>query len=283
MIKSIMVAMDGSPASKAALKVAAKWAARLDAELRGVFVEDEQRFITYPAGLSAEGGIPISAPLPEADMEKENARVRAEGEEIRTALERVVGDNSLTFQFTQVRGDVNALLTRHARAADLCVMGRRGRTQPGFGNEPGPTTETLIHNALRPCLVVPENSREGEGIVFAFDGGKGVQRLLPAATYLALKSEAPISVISVGKDPSFNTDQEEILRRYWEPYGIEANCRVVAREGRVADTIVAFADSEGVETIVMGAFGHNPIHELFFGSTTLDTMGRANCPVLLMA
>jgi nucleotide-binding universal stress UspA family protein len=34
--------------------------------------------------------------------------------------------------------------------------------------------------------------------------------------------------------------------------------------------------------IVMGAFGHNPLHELFFGSTTLETLAEAQCPVLLM-
>jgi nucleotide-binding universal stress UspA family protein len=33
----------------------------------------------------------------------------------------------------------------------------------------------------------------------------------------------------------------------------------------------------------MGAFGRNPIFELFFGSTTLSVLERSPCPVLLMA
>ncbi len=77
-------------------------------------------------------------------------------------------------------------------------------------------------------------------------------------------------------------DQEEILQKYWEPHDLEAGCRVVAKTGRVSDDIARIAREEGAGMIVMGAFGHNPIHELFFGSTTLETMAKTECPVLLM-
>ncbi len=283
MIKSILVAMDGSPASMAGLRAAAKWAALLRAELRGMFVEDEQRFVYFPAGFSAEGGIPVSAPLPEQEMQAEIETLQSEAREIRQAFDAACREHSLENEFIQVRGNVNALLTRQAHAADLVVMGCRGINEPTESHDPGPTTETLIHSAQRPVMVVPEKPRMDGGILFAYDGGRGVNRVLTHGTELALASDNPISVVSVGTDPAYQVDQEEILRHYWQAYNLEPNCRVVSRNGRVSDTILDIARKEEMGLIVMGAFGHHPLHELFFGSTTLDTMGRAPCPVLLMA
>lgn len=283
MIKSILVAMDGSPASEAGLEVAVHWAKCLQADLRGLFIEDEQRLLYYPSGMAMDGGIPISAPLPEAEMRVETEKIIQEGRQIGAAFEKAAAAAGLTHNFFQIRGDVNSLILRHARAAGLVVLGRRGRNDPPDGTEPGPTTETLIHNANRPVLVVPTRPRVEGGVVFAYDGGKGINRALVAGTQMALAGELSVTAVSIGKEPSFMADQEEILRQYWEPFGIEANCKVVPKEGRVANTIVSFANHENAGMIVMGAFGHNPIHELFFGSTTLETMTLASCPILLMA
>jgi nucleotide-binding universal stress UspA family protein len=282
MIKSILVALDGSPASQAGLEEAAKWAALCQAELRGLFVEDEQRFVYYPAGFSAEGGVPVSAPLPDAELEEESARVRSEGEEIRQAFERTVASHGVKGEYLQERGNVNALLTREGRAADLVVMGRRGRNDSAGSREPGPTTETLIHNALRPVLVVPQDPVSNGAVVFAYDGSKGAQRVVAPGTELATAKGARVVALSIGDDPRLKVEQEEVLVRYWRPYGLQATCRVARREGRVSSMIVDAARQEHAGLIVMGAFGHNPLHELFFGSTTLETIALTSCPVLVM-
>jgi nucleotide-binding universal stress UspA family protein len=266
----------------AGLEEAAGLAALFQAELRGMFVEDEQRFVYYPAGLSAEGGVPMSAPLPDDELEEEAARVRQEGEEIRQAFEQMVARHGVQGEYVQERGNVNALLTRQARAADLVVMGRRGRNDPLDSKEPGPTTETLIHNALRPVLVVPQQPTTNGAVVFAYDGSKGSQRVLTPGTELAAARGARVVVLSIGDDPNLKAEQEQVLQRYWRPYGIQADCRVSRREGRVSDMIVEAARQEKAGLIVMGAFGHNPLHELFFGSTTLETIAQTPCPVLVM-
>lgn len=283
MMKSILVALDGSPASLSGLQEAVRWAEILSAELRGIFVEDEQRFVYYPAGFSAEGGVPVSAPLPEEELAAENEKVRKEADEVRRAFERAVEGKSFQSEFIQVRGNVNHILTREARAVDLVVMGRRGRNDPADSGEPGPTTETLIHNALRPVLVVPDKPMQNGSVVFAYDGGKGSQRVIAPGTELAISKGAEVAVISIGDDPQLKRDYEEVLQRYWRPYGLKAVFRTAKREGKVSTMIVDFARQQQAGLIVMGAFGHNPLHELFFGSTTLEALGMATCPVLLMA
>lgn len=297
MIKSILVGLDGSAPSMTGLDEAAFWAGRLDAELRGLFVEDEQRFLHYPAGFSADGGIPISAPLSDEDMAAENEKVREEGEKIRAAFEAKLKSASRRGQYLSERGNVNHLLTRHARGAGLLVLGRRGRNDPPDSKGAGPTTETLIHNALRPTLVVPDNpphrvSARGKGpVLFAYDGGKGSHRvIIPGTELAAANREAdssangkPASVVCIGDDEALRMESEQILSKYWAPHGIEAIFHFARKEDRISSMIAEFARRDGASLIAMGAFGHNPLHELFFGSTTLETIAQAEVPVLLMA
>ena len=282
MIKSILVALDGSPASMAGLQEAVRWSEVLEAELRGIFVEDEQRFVYYPAGFSAEGGVPVAAPLPDPEMAEEETKVQKEAQEVRSAFEQAVKGHSKSSEFIQLRGNVNDILTREARAVDLVVMGRRGRNDPADSSEPGPTTETLIHNALRPVLVVPAGGPHNGTVVFAYDGSKGSHRVIAPCTDLAVGKGAKVAVISVGDDPQLKRDHEEVLQRYWRPHGVQASYHVAKREGKVSAMIVEFARQQDAGLIVMGAFGRNPLHELFFGSTTLETVADATCPVLLM-
>lgn len=282
-MKSIMVALDGSPASRTGLQEAARWAALLGASLRGVFVEDEQRFVHYPAGFTAEGGVPISAPLPDSELAAENEKVRVEGEALHANFDAALKTHGIQGQFLQERGEVNAILTREARAAELVVIGCRGRNDPAETSDPGPTTETLIHNSLRPVLVVPEHSKGNGSVVFAHDGSRGAQRVLAPGTQLAFSNSAKVSVIAIGGDAELNAVLEESLKRYWEPYGIEPDVRFTPRKGKISAMIVDHARRQEAGMIVMGAFGHNPLHELFFGSTTLETLAQASCPVLLMA
>ena len=282
MMKSILVALDGSPASLAGLKEAVRWAEVLGSELRGIFVEDEQRFVYYPAGFSAEGGVPVAAPLPAGELAEETEKVRAEGVEIRKAFMAALEGKSIHSEFIQQRGNVNQILTREARAVDLVVMGRRGRNDPANSTEAGPTTETLIHNSLRPVLVVPERISGNGTFVFAYDGSRGAQRVVAAGTELLATIGAKAAVISIGDDPQLKRDHDQVLKRYWRPYNIEAAFHVAKREGKAASMIVEFARNHNARMIVMGAFGRNPLHELFFGSTTLEALAEAPCPVLLM-
>jgi nucleotide-binding universal stress UspA family protein len=216
-------------------------------------------------------------------MAAENAKVRREGEEIRATFERAVKAPPLRSEFLQARGNVNYILTQEARAADLVVMGRRGRNDPVDSTEAGPTTETLIHSALRPVLVVPANPHAEGAVVFAYDGTTGAQRVIAPGTELAAALGAKVAVFSIGDAETFKADHERVLQRYWRAHGIQATFRIAPREGKVSRMIVDFARQQGAGLIVMGAFGRNPLHALFFGSTTLETLAEATCPVLLMA
>src|SRR5690242_19804027 len=154
MIRTILAAADGSASSLAGLELAAGWAATLQLSLRVVFVEEEQRFLTYTAIASDAGAYPVAIPLAPDKMAAEKKRVEAERRSIEQAYEKVTKDRVSNARFESIAGATNAVLMQAARGADLVVVGKRGSFETRESCLAGPTTETLIHDSLRPVIVV---------------------------------------------------------------------------------------------------------------------------------
>jgi nucleotide-binding universal stress UspA family protein len=283
MIKRILVAVDGSAAGNAALLEAARLAELTGAQLRAVFVEDEMRFMMFPAVTFMEGGVAVPVPLPQDALTKVEAEVKAEATTLRNAFQAAMKAHpKAKGEFAAVRGGINAVLTQEGRAADLVVIGRRGK-RPGEKqtNRPGPTTEAMVHDSLRPVLIVPPDPRAGGAVLFAFDGSKAAQRVAVMGAELAYLAHAPCHVVTVDDEPEGARATQHALLTYLAAYDLAP--RAITAKGNVAAQILDQANAKGVGLIVMGAFGHSPLRELLFGSTTLSVVEGAPCPVLMMA
>src|SRR5512138_1721264 len=100
--RRILVGADASPASLAAAAAAAELAARLGAELLGLFVEDED--LLRLAALPFAGVLRVPSGTHEPlDLPRAEAELRAVGAHAREALARAAGTR-LTFEFTLRRG-----------------------------------------------------------------------------------------------------------------------------------------------------------------------------------
>lgn len=56
----------------------------------------------------------------------------------------------------------------------------------------------------------------------------------------------------------------------------------VVTSGAPADTIVSFAEREGIDLIAMGHTGHSQLVTLVLGSVARRVIDTANCPVLIV-
>ena len=120
----ILVALDESPRSAAALTAAATLAAELDAELSGLFIEDVN--LHHLAGLpfarefSLLSG--VGRPLSQVDVEQ---TWRREAEALQHQLAEAAGRLRLRWSFQVARGRVIAEIHTQAQAFDLIVLGKR--------------------------------------------------------------------------------------------------------------------------------------------------------------
>jgi len=133
-IRRVVVSLDPAPPSRAALEAAAALAARLDAELVGLFVEDVDllHFAALPFAHEIGFGSAARRPLDLAAME---LQLRALGAEVRQMLEQTAARSSLRWSFRVARGSPAAELLAAAAEADLVLAAA------GLGPAPkGPLT-----------------------------------------------------------------------------------------------------------------------------------------------
>ncbi|NIO41266.1 MAG: universal stress protein, partial [Burkholderiales bacterium] len=110
-VRRILVALDASPHSQAALRAAAELAAELKAELLGVFVEDINllRLAALPGAEEVVSALGRARALDPVRLER---ALRLQAAELRRALESVAAETHVRWAFRVTRGRVvNELLS----------------------------------------------------------------------------------------------------------------------------------------------------------------------------
>jgi nucleotide-binding universal stress UspA family protein len=220
MIRTIAVAIDCSPHSRASLDAAAEMAARLQAELLGLFVEDIN--LLRIAGLPFTEEIRLySATTGKLDEEQLERLLRLQAREAEELLRRTAESRTLRHTFRVLRGMVPEQLMTAATEADILVLGRSGRS-PSCRKGLGSTARTALYEGKKSVLLMrPGFTAAGGPLLVLYDGSGGSRRAL--ATALAIAGpESMLHLIIVDRDP----EAEEQRRREAEALiahsGIEA-------------------------------------------------------------
>ena len=153
----VVVGVDGSPASEVALALAISEAVAWKAHL------------TVVTGVPVASGAGILAWLPaDADHESILADVSAG---LDVVVDQALADHpDLAVTKVVLDGTGAELLTEYSSAADLVVVGSRGRG--GFaGLLLGSTSQAVLHHAMCPVMIVTTRVRD-EGVPPAVVGGE---------------------------------------------------------------------------------------------------------------
>jgi nucleotide-binding universal stress UspA family protein len=121
-LRRIVVGLDAGPRGRATLQAAAQLAARMQAELVGLFVEDID--LLHLAGLpfAREIGYP-SATLRPLDVAAMERALRAAAEEVQRMLAAIAASGPLSWSFRIARGTMLAELRAAAAEGDIVVTG----------------------------------------------------------------------------------------------------------------------------------------------------------------
>lgn len=257
-IRRILVALDASPSSLAALNAAAGVAATLGIELSGLFVADVNllRVAELPSAraLGSFSGRPL--PLERRVIER---GLRAEARRAREALAAVAERDLLSWSFRVARGMVAPEILAAASEANLVVLGRAGWS----GSRLGSTARAVAMSAPGPALIAGRETRPGSTVVL-YDGSAASERALALAAGLAGKRNVKILVPADGQDT--RSLAARAVRRLAErgvpassvevpsgdvPGDVSALARVANRE--VADLLLVPGDTlKGGEAVLAG-------------------------------
>jgi nucleotide-binding universal stress UspA family protein len=156
-IRRVVVGLDGSRRSRTLLAAAARLAHHLEAQLEGVYVEEEQWLRTGPTGTIRIVGSYTGAvrAFESADLDRE---IRSTSRRLAGLLEEMGRKLQLESTFRKERGRPEEVLLRAASNAELITLGVVGHT-PGGVFRIGSTARALAEQSETPLLLLPDGGR----------------------------------------------------------------------------------------------------------------------------
>ncbi len=278
-MKDILVCTDGSKYAFEALKYGAWVADRTGAHVKALYVSDLRQF-QLPAVLDLSGSLGIQPYQDSIDIlrqvEDEKVKwVRVETEKAFAEL----GIGSAVFEAQT--GLLSDVVREYDGEVDLVVLGKRGEGFEFASEHLGSTLERVLRESELPCLVGNREYREIGKVAFAYDGGKSCLEGLRFLKEESLLKGLPILIL-VAAEGDGDVDWAREQANEAEDALVDAGYSVEVEmlNGVVEDAIAKYVSDQGIDLLLMGAYGHSRLRRLIIGSTTSEMLRRCRIPIL---
>lgn len=181
-IRRIVVALDASPSSRAALAAAAALAEMWEAELHGLFVEDINLLRLSELPFAREV-LFAETRLRRIEAEELLRQLRARAAILRQDVQEMAAEHRVTGSFQVMRGPIDKELLAAVPDADLLALGRLGQSVARRGSL-GSTARAIVDHATSAVLLTGTEVAVGP-IVALYDGSEVGRRVLNLAVSLA--------------------------------------------------------------------------------------------------
>jgi nucleotide-binding universal stress UspA family protein len=271
MLRSALVALDGSIYSETAAALAIDWARRSGARLLGLGVLDVpsiQRAEPVPLGAGAYKQARDEARLADAHRRVMDflTEFRARGQAAGIPVE-VMEDI----------GEPAARILREAHRCDVVILARETHFHFETQDRPDETFAEVLRGCPRPVVVVPRELPEGRGVVVAYGGGREAARTLQTFMLLGLAGGEAIEVVTVHRDGAEAEAVARLAGAYLVAHGASHRLHAIVSDAAPAEVLLEEVRRARPRVLVMGAHGHHPLRDLFATSVTRAVL-RA-CPV----
>ncbi|MCS6911696.1 MAG: universal stress protein [Myxococcota bacterium] len=191
-LRRIAVGLDASERSLEALATAVDLAARCNAELVGLFIEDIN--LVRLADLEVARQIVLPTGVAASRPEMLAAELRMLARECRRALEAAAEQAHLRWSFSVSRGRVGAEIVAASATADLLVLGRTSRPL-GPCRRLGSTVRAVLLQGSRPLLLLGHCMTRLSTLLVVYDAVLPGNRALRAAARLRRSGMGPLTVL----------------------------------------------------------------------------------------
>jgi nucleotide-binding universal stress UspA family protein len=199
-----------------------------------------------------------------AILEDAVARVSADGVEAHSKLRM---------------GDLVETLREMEAEADLVIVGKRGEAADFAMMHLGSNLERAVRSSTKPVLVASRAFQPVKKLLVAFDGGTSALKAVDHVARSELFAGLDIHLLTVGSESTAAKRGIEGAAALLKGAGYEVTSEIVAGE---PDKVIADrAEAHDFDLLIMGAYGHSRIRNLFIGSTTTEMIRSCKVPVLL--
>lgn len=285
MIRSILVALADAPGDLSAKNYAFWLARKKGSHVHAMAVLDITAFEVPMIG-TPDGFMPSVVPHSfresQSLMDEMNARCRDRLD--RFAEECAARKISCS---TETKTGIPAeVISQSAIAHDIVIVSRTGYNPAANTRE---TIDSLvapvIRSSVRPVLVAgTEFQEESEirNILVAYDGSNHSARALLVAAELAARPGADLTLATVVQSEDSGAEILAPAEAFLAHHGITPRKQIEV-SSKPASVISKLVASEDVDLLIMGAYGHSPIREVLFGSTTERILSHCEANVILQS
>ncbi|KJS34355.1 MAG: universal stress protein UspA [Rhodospirillaceae bacterium BRH_c57] len=279
----ILTLTDGSVYAPSVYDHAAWAAKRMGASVEVLHVLDHHREKAAVTDFSGNIGVDARDELLTQLAELDAAKSKVAMTQARVVLDHArahlteAGVTDLTL--SQRHGPLVETLEEVEASADLVVIGKRGEAADFATGHLGANLERVIRGSTKPVLVANRAFKPINRLLIAYDGGTSARKAVSHVATRPLLQGIECHLLMVGAATAANQEKLALAREELAAGGLESRATLI--EGEPESRVGEYVKSEGIDLLVVGAYGHSRIRHLIIGSTTTTLIRTCQVPLLM--
>jgi len=281
----VIACIDGTETSTTVCEYAVWGAKRMSAPLEFLHVIDRQPDVAPTSDFSGNLAMDTQEDLLKelAELDAQRSKIAQEHGRmlVQAARSRAAELGISRCDGRQRHGTLVDALTEIEDDIRLVVIGRRhvGETK---GDQPvqNHRLERVIRAIQKPILATSGQFKQPERFMIAFDGSPTGRKTIERVAASPLLADLPCHVVTAGTLSNEARTQQGWAERTLSEKGFDVT--LAHREGGAESALSGYATDNGMDLLIMGAYGHSRIRQLIIGSTTTALLRKLRVPVLVL-
>ena len=284
----IIACIDGSVVTSAVCEAAAWAAKRLNKPILFLHtIERPQQHgaddLTGAIGLGARSS--LLKEMAELDEKRGKLALSHGKEMLAAAVERATSLGVAEIEQKQRHGDVVDAISELENDARLMIVGRSGEGHAinqtkGKLKSLGSHIESLIRTMHTPLIIVPDTFKQPKNFMLAYDGRDTADKAIDKIISGGLLNGLECHLVMVKNSGSAQAEKLAAAKIRLTEQGFKVTDTLL--EGNIFDSLLDYQQQNNIDLLVMGAFAHSKIRQLFLGSNTIGMLERSTSPLIVL-
>ena len=180
----------------------------------------------------------------------------------------------------QYHGQLVETLNTHELEIRTLVVGKSGQSIDANHQTVGHQIESLLRTFAGNILLAPRTYTQAPNcFMFAFDGSSQAEEILEKVVSSPMLAELPCHLVMVNETPFMH---HALIRAQERLHQTGFTVTTTLLRGSISEAIAEFQTQQHIPLLVMGAYGHSRLHNLFFGSHTNRILNQTDASVLVL-
>lgn len=196
-VKKILVALDYSHQSRAALDLAVSIAKLMEASIHGLFVHDDQwvRIGKLSSVMTVDD---LTGRISSSGQNSINQEIRSLEKTIQQHFELITRSHGLSHTWTTDKGAVAEKILDASQQTDIITIGSKGRSYYKSGKI-GKTALAILQTAKKPVLILSDSHSLRRSPVVVYDGSARSLSGLTIATEIAKENDDALTILDISE------------------------------------------------------------------------------------